>query len=185
MCSLKSICTEFHSCTTKSATTIIDFDVIKNAYCKQHAIQPYWKSVDGVCTKKDNSLFLFIEKKSWTQFFQNQKDLNSTKIVDQSLKFSLQKKYEHSVNICENIIEQRNIFSNENHGFVFFTDIPSNASPIEILNYKLHLLGSTASYVSNEKIIQAQNASKIQIEEVVCSKRFYKHCKDFDEFINE
>lgn len=185
MCSLKSVCTEYHSCSSKSTTKVIDFDVIKNEYCKQHAIQPNWKSVDGVCAKKDNSLFLFVEKKSWTQFFLNQKDSSDINIVDQSLKFGLEEKYEKSVTICENIIGQGNIFTNDNHAFIFFTDIPSNANSIEVLNYKLNLLGLTASYVSNEKIIQAQNASKIQMEKVVCSKRFYKFCRNFDKFINE
>lgn len=180
MCSLKSQCTYFSTCGVKSATKVIDFDEIKNEYCKINAIHPLWKSVDGVCANQNDSLFLFIEKKSWSQFFAHQEH-SEERILEQANNFSLDEKYEKSVKICSNIIDQKNLFTENNHAFLFFSDINPDTSPLAALQYNLNMLAGTSTELKEIAI----GASHKEVAKVKCKKRRFVFCRDFDNFISQ
>lgn len=178
LCSLKSQCTSFSTCGTKSTTKVIDFDEVKNEYCRNNAISPLWKSVDGVCAKQNDSLFLFIEKKSWSQFFRHQEH-SKERIIKQANDFSLNEKYEKSIEICSNIVGQTNLFTEDNHAFLFFSDINPDTSPLTAFQYNLNMLAGT----STEIIKLAIGASLQEICNVKCKKRRFVFCRDFDSYV--
>ena len=178
MCSQKSQCTIFSTCSAKSVTKVIDFDKIKDEYCKSNAIHPLWKSVDGVCAKQDDSLFLFIEKKSWLQFFVHQEH-SEEKVSEQANDFSLNDKYEKSVEICSKITGQMNLFTEDNHAFLFFSDINPDDSPLIALQYNLNMLAGTSTDIK----AFAVETTHQEIDKVKCKKRRYVFCRNFDNFI--
>lgn len=181
VCRLKSVCTSFFSCAQKSKIPVVDFDEVKDAYCLANRIHPKRKSVDAICAKRDDSLLLFVEKKSWSQYFAHQ-PLDQNHIIQQSSDFCFQKKYEDSINICCAICQQSDLFTEGNHAFVFLTD-ENLSDPLKNLTGNLNILGTTSS-VENAKI-WASGASYAQLKTVSCDKRFVKYCKDFDSFVNE
>lgn len=180
MCMLKSQCTSFSTCGAKSVTKVIDFDEIKNEYCRINAIHPMWKSVDGVCAKQNDSLFLFIEKKSWSQFFAHQEH-SEGRVLEQANDFSLNEKYEKSVEICNSIIGQNDLFTEDNHAFLFFSDINPDTSPLTAFQYNLNMLAGTSTEIQSSAI----SASNQEIEKVTCKKKRFVFCRDFDRFMNE
>ena len=179
MCSLKATCVNFGGCTSKSSTKVIDFDEVKNEYCSVNSINPLWKSVDGVCATRSDSLFLFIEKKSWTKFFKYQEH-SEKRIVEQANDFCLNEKYSKSVEICRNVVGQQKIFTEDNHAFLFYSDINPNISPLIAFQYNLNMLANTSTAIQ----MFAVNASKRKIESVTCKKRFFVFCNDYDNYIN-
>ena len=179
MCSQKSKCTIFSTCRAKSVTKVIDFDAVKNEYCKNNKEHSLCKSVDGVCAKQDDSLFLFIEKKSWSQFFANQKH-SEERVLEQANDFSLNKKYEESIKICSSIIGQKDVFTEDNHAFLFFSDINPDVSPLTALQYNLNMLAGTSTEIKEIAI----KASHTEISKVKCKKRRFVFCHDFDNFMS-
>lgn len=181
VCSLKSVCTSFSACGQKSKISVVDFDEVKDAYCQTCGIHPKLKSVDAICAKQDGSLLLFVEKKSWSQYFAHQ-PLDRNHIMQQTSEFCFQKKYEDSVNICCAICQQVDLFTEENHAFVFLTD-EDLSDPVKNLVGNLNILGVSSSIESAK--IWAGDASYHQLETVSCKKRFVRYCKDFDSFVSE
>lgn len=178
MCSLKSQCTFFSACGAKAVTKVIDFDEVKNEYCRINAVNPLWKSVDGVCAKQNDSLFLFIEKKSWSQFFAHQPHTEE-RVSEQANDFLLNVKYEKSVEICNNIVGQGNLFTEDNHAFLFFSDINPDASPLTAFQYNLNMLAGTSTEIK----AFAVGASYREIAKVKCKKRRFVFCRDFDNYV--
>jgi hypothetical protein len=180
VCKLKSVCTSFQSCSSKSTTTVVNFDKVKEKYCEANRIHPKLKSVDAICAKQDDSLFLFVEKKSWSQYFKHQA-LEQNDIMQQSSNFGFQRKYEDSVKICCNICCSKDLFTDENHAFVFLTD-ENFENPVQSIMGNLNILAATSSIEFAK--IWASEASNNQLKTVLCQKRFVRYCKNFDSFIN-
>lgn len=178
VCEIKARCACYHSCSQKQTAEVLDFDKVKEKYCSAKKMQNPLKSVDAVCVKGDGSLFFFVEKKSWTQFFRWNSSCNEQSIQDASDNFSFQKKYDDSVQICRGISECECCLTNDNHAFLFLTDV-ENEGGIQSFAANLAALATTASVLESKAVGQSNS----QLERLSCDKKRYVFCKDFDGFV--
>lgn len=64
VCELHKPCLRTPKCGTKQRSQLIDFDRVKETYCKNNKL-PALSSVDGLAVTDKNKIFFFVEIKSW------------------------------------------------------------------------------------------------------------------------
>lgn len=169
-------------CGTESHNSAINFDAVKEYYCRQRHIRSM-ASVDAVMHKSD--LFLFVEIKSWKNFEQYQikptdsEAVRKQKIEDKAKKFKLKKKVESSMAICSELSKDTHLFDNMRVLYVLMTDIDTVVDPMDRFRARL---GSLSYKAVN--MLHFNDASMSELKTVGMDVR-YVFCRKFDDFYNE
>lgn len=169
-------------CGKESNYSVINFDSVKEYYCKQNKIKSL-ASVDAVMYKK--TIFLFVEIKSWKNFerYQLRKSdsdvIRKKKIVDQTKKFKLKEKIVESMTICCEITKDQKLFNKMPVMYVLITDINTIQDPLTRFRARLGLLSYT-SY----NLLNCINATMNVLRTVGMNTRIVC-CRQFDQFYKE
>lgn len=185
ICHLHKPCDGHPLCKTISNTPVVDFDYIeKKLATGNRSLMP---SCDGVALSNDHSVFCFVEIKGWEKFVSRKiSDANSpseedmAKVDVQAAKYDLKGKLMHSINDCEVVTRQKDLFPRIPYAYVIVTDINSEKEAIEDFAENLSSLAETASVWTycDEKM------KEILKDVDVAVKKVYAHCREFDAVIS-
>ena len=185
ICHLHKPCDGHPLCKTTSNTPVVDFDYIeKRLATGSRRTMP---SCDGVTLNKDHSVFCFVEIKGWEKFVSfNISDAVSlsegdrTKVDEQVATYDLKGKLMQSINDCEVVTGQKDLFPRIPYAYVIVTDINSEKEAIEDFAANLSSLAETASVWTycDEKMKELLNEVDIAV------KKVYAHCREFDAVIS-
>lgn len=178
---------ECNRCPIKQNTVLLNFDAVKNLYCKNHKIKKTLSSADGVIySKNKDNMFYFIEIKSAQEVLDNPKsNFSQGKITIQGQAKEFIKKSSsklpHSIQICEGFVKQTNLFQEDNlqTGFVFVTDIDTKTQPENSIVMNLHRLREEDNYKQSFNKYMRDNMSNIPNR--FHTSLYYTYCQKFDD----
>lgn len=185
VCSLHKPCKGHPLCCSTSITEVLDFDAVeKELAMGKRSNLP---SCDGVTLNLEQSVFCFVEIKGWNEFVKhniNVVDARLTedsrkKIEEQAERYNLRGKLAHSMDVCEEIANDSELFLKLPFLYVIVTDIENNISAVEDIATNLSLLAETSSVWAF-----CDNAMKKQMDTLDGTvMKVYTHCRDFDDCI--
>lgn len=145
-----------NSCCKELDYKIIDFDEVKDIYCKQNK-KPSMASCD--CLDVSHNRIDFIEMKGFENFKKYNTPLNKEVINNQIGKFDFEKKLKDSNRILNSISNENSIdLTKTKKRYFIATDLNINDNPLETLNMTLIFLSHTSSddvtihRILNEKV---------------------------------
>lgn len=185
ICYLHKPCKTGRKCSTGSSWPVIDFDKIKDVYCKCKK-KGSLSSVDGYT--HNNNIFCFVEIKGWNEFLQhNILKLNQAKITKQANRYDFKKKLLESAEICRQSVHDENLFKEQSLAAIILTDIDttlfSNFEPgLLSFNTNLQLLSQ-----KEVKIEDICNTSIRKRMDTIPSEfnQYYISCWDFDRLMRK
>ena len=185
ICHLHKPCDGHPLCKTTSVTPVVDFDYIeKKLATGNRSTMP---SCDGVSLNNDHSVFCFVEIKGWEKFVSyniadavSPSEGDRTKVDEQVATYDLKGKLMQSINDCEVVTGQKDLFPQIPYAYVIVTDINSEKEAIEDFAANLSSLAETASVWTycDEKMKEILNEVDIAV------KKVYAHCREFDAVIS-
>jgi hypothetical protein len=185
ICHLHKPCDGHPLCKTTSNTPVVDFDNIeKKLATGNRSTMP---SCDGVTLNNDHSVFCFVEIKGWEKFMlYNISDADTlsqgdrTKVDEQVATYDLKGKLMQSINDCEVVTGQKDLFPRIPYAYVIVTDINSEKEAIKDFAANLSSLAETASVWT-----YCEEKMKEILKEVdIAVKKVYAHCREFDAVIS-
>ena len=176
ICYAEQACLRNGFCTHSQSIRVINFDSVKDEFCKGYPEKP--SSVDVICVSGTDKVFYFVELKGWKKYIENvSKQKHTPKDTVEGYKLS--KKLSDSQNICKQIASNKELFSDIPIRFLLVTDIETKTHGIESFHSLLNQLGETSSNIYLECLQLARNTLDLEIG----IDRDYISCQDFDEFI--
>lgn len=186
ICQLHHPCKANISCSHRNQTIIIDFDHIKDLYCKG---QEPLASVDAIYKDKE---LLFIEIKGWKKYLEyHYHNITEKEIKEQIIKYKLEKKLQDSLSILVTLVDKAKLgdpqlFKSFPKQYIIVTDISIENDPLEKLAENLTFLATFSSGLSICKDVTAEQIELFpsdKFSEYNISGPFLVYCKDFDRFI--
>ena len=175
-------------CGNESQKPAINFDAVKEHYCREHSLGNPLSSVEAVLCKDD--VFLFVEIKSWQNFERYQIKATDSpeeikrKTEEKALEFNLKGKIDDSMTICRDIARDKTRDKDALDGmrliYVLLTDVATVVDPMLKFRARMGLLSYTATNVT-----YYTSASMKALEQVKKSVTVrYKYCQNFDRFFD-
>ena len=122
LCRLHSLCQSDYHCNRPTKTPVINFDKIKEQYCKKRNIIYMPPSVDAISISQSGNTFCFIELKSWVKYLVHTKHDISTGSINRQLKrYHFREKLQSSMKICTEMSD-RDFFKVNNFAYLIVTD---------------------------------------------------------------
>lgn len=183
VCELHKPCLRTPKCGTKQRSQLIDFDRVKETYCKNNKL-PALSSVDGLTVTDKNKVFFFVEIKSWENVITHpvsgrHADLNVIEKTAREYAQDLAKKLNESQKICCDITKVADLFASEiKPALVFVTDIEVKTNPIAALAETLTTIAASASTLKTYCNTQ-MNASLENLRKKI--DVYYTTCRNFDQ----
>ncbi len=186
ICDLHKPCQD-KKCISKSKLRVVDFDEVKDFYCKQHALDPS-KSVDALYLSS-NTLF-FIEIKGWKRYLQYN-DFNKEDVNGQIEKYRFSDKYYDSYNILVKYMNDANVLESDiknfcalDKFFVVVTDVSSNDDPVQYILNTFNFFAEASiseAYCYNKlsEYIKNIDFAAISVDNKPI-KQAVIYCRDFD-----
>lgn len=181
ICHLHKPCDGHPLCKIASVRPVVDLDYIeKKLATGNRSTEP---SCDGVTLSTDHSVFCFVEIKGWEKFVSfkisdaaSPSEDDRIKVDKQVANYDLKGKLMHSIDDCEVITGQKDLFPRIPYAYVIVTDINSEQESIDDFAANLSSLAETASVWTycDEKMKEILNDVDIAV------KKVYAHCRDFD-----
>ena len=181
ICHLHKPCDGHPLCTTTSSTPVIDFDYIETKLATGN--RGTMSSCDGVALSDDHSVFCFVGIKGWEKFVSynisdtvSPSEKEKSKIIKQVAGYDLKGKLMNSINDCEVITGECDLFPRIPYAYVIVTDINSDKAAIDDIAAMLSSLAETASVWTycDEKM------KEILKEVDIIVRKVYAHCREFD-----
>lgn len=173
ICYTDKSCLRNGFCTHVQSTKVINFDKVKDDFCKGQSEKP--ASVDAICISGSDKVFYFIELKGWKKYLETQsKQRRSPQETVEGYKLSA--KLSDSQRLCERLTSSSKLFADIPIRFLLVTDIDTKTHGIESFHSMLNQLGQTSTNIYLDCLQLARNTleSEIKIE------REYISCKEFD-----
>lgn len=188
ICDVKAQCVQYASCSSKSTSSILDFDKTAETYKTEKGLLNTPPTVDAIAIDSSNSLLILIEKKTWGAFFiRPQKgvvgNLQSAALA-KIPSYNLQGKYQSTRDICEHITNVPDLFDSLPHVFVFLTEL-SDEDPTGGFATMMGNLASTSSIVDYQTQKILVGAMTSHLATVSCSNSRYLYCQELDDFIKD
>lgn len=190
ICDIKTKCAKYSTCMQKSSSSVLDFDGAAQTYRNEKKLSMTPPSVDAIAVDKGHSLFILIEKKTWSHFFTKPQkgvtgDLMSAAIAKVS-SYDLQGKYSSTRDICEHIAKEPDLFISLPHVFVFLTEFSDKSldptGGFATMLGNLSISSSDNDYEIPKKVV---GAMKAHLKTVSCKKSRYLSCIELDAFIDD
>ena len=170
-------------CGTKQRSRLIDFDRVKETYCKNNKL-PTLSSVDGLAVTDKNKIFFFVEIKSWENVITHpitgkQANLNVIEKTAHKYAQELAKKLNESQKICCDITKVADLFTSKvKTALIFVTDIEVKNNPVAALAETLTTIAASASTLKTYCNAQ-MNANLENLRKKI--DVYYTTCRNFDE----
>ena len=169
-------------CGKESGKDVVDFDAVKELYCRKENIHPTWQSVDAVLSKDE--IFLFVEIKGWRNFdiFQlkdeGSEEDKKNMVAAQTKSFKLKEKIDCSVKICQSLSKNEKLFEQIPTMYVLVTDVETVVDPLVRLRAQLGVLAYKAVNIPlyTKASLKELNALGMNVR--------YKSCREFDSFFD-
>lgn len=186
VCLLHKPCKERPMCGTTSTVEVLDFDAVEKELAKGRRSR--FPSCDGVTLNPAHSFFCFVEIKGWKEFVERNiddpEDLSEDDkqmIIEKAEKYNLEGKLKSSMDDCEEIAGDRDLFLRIPFVYVIVTDISTDMDAAKDIAANLSILAETASvWTFCDENMRRQMGS---IDDKV--QKVYTHCRDFDTCIRE
>ena len=185
VCILHKPCKGNPLCSTTSTSEVLDFDAVEKELARgKRSNRP---SCDGVTLNIERSIFCFVEIKGWKEFVKRNinmadatlSEADKKKIKDKVDSYNLKGKLEQSMDDCEEIANDSNIFLRIPFIYIIVTDIENDRNAVEDIATNLSLLAETASVWTF-----CDNCMKKQMNTLDDTvTKVYTHCRDFDDCI--
>lgn len=131
-------------CDHKQRHCMLNFDEVKNVYCRNNGITPC-KSVDGL-SYNDNGILFFIEIKGWNLYSRYANPKNEQDVKNKVVKYGLSNKLYDSLKICKKIHKDREDRIDVPLVYLVVSDIKNEG--IESIEINLSLLAGISSRFS-------------------------------------
>lgn len=188
VCDMHSACSpdkhKTYMCAGKKGSRypIIDFDKVKEAYCKTNSLKST-KSIDALALSPSGSRLCLIELKSWMMILEppvqsGRSSATPTDVKAQSAKYAsaLPSKLSSSIALCRAIANDPALFSHLAIDYILLTDIDTEADAIGGFASNLSALAGTGS-----KLIPLCNRlSRDIMAGITDADTHYWHCRDLD-----
>ncbi|MEZ3591737.1 MAG: hypothetical protein K1V84_11940 [Muribaculaceae bacterium] len=188
VCDLHSACSpvkhKTYMCEGKKGSRypMIDFDRIKERYCKANSLKSI-KSIDALALSPSKSRLCLIELKSWLMVLEppvesKRSPATPTDVEAQTTKYSsaLPTKLASSITLCREITDDPTLFTDLAIDYILVTDIDTDTDAIEGLLSNLSALAGTGS-----KLIPLCNRlSRDIMSGITNADTHYWHCRDLD-----
>lgn len=176
ICGVDKACRLNKRCSVVQSYPVIDFDGVKDCYCRGYCPTP--ASVDAVCVGGKRKYFCFVELKGWKSYLEHI-DKQKRSVNETINKYNLSGKLFASKKLCEEITGLTDLFDNLPLVFILVTDIDINVSPMASFTNMLQSLAQT----STSKHYECVNGSKKMLKSEIKIQHDYVYCKDFDKHI--
>ena len=185
VCLLHKPCKGHPLCSTTSTTEVLDFDAVEKELARGK--RSNLPSCDGVTLNSERSVFCFVEIKGWKEFVKrnvNVADANMSEddkkiIEDKARSYNLKGKLVQSMDDCEEIANDPDLFLKLPFVYIIVTDIENDRSAAEDIAANLSLLAETASVWTF-----CDDSMKKQMDTLGDTvMKVYTHCRDFDDCI--
>lgn len=187
ICDVKAKCKQYHTCSNRSKSHVLDFDEAAHVYQKQKALPKTPKSVDAIAINTAEDLLILIEKKTWEYFLERLPSMDKIEqeeaALDKLSSYDLQEKYRSTREICEYITNEAGLFQSLPHVFVFLSELSDN-DPMAGFVSMLSILAHTSSNIDYEIQYAIVNGMKQKLESVACQRSRYLNCMELDLFID-
>lgn len=121
LCRLHSLCQITDHCSTPVSTPVINFDKIKEEYCRSKGIIHMPPSVDAITISASGDTFCFIELKSWVKYLLYTKGVDADSINRQVKRYHFREKLQASMQICTEMSDP-DFFRVNNYAYLIVTD---------------------------------------------------------------
>lgn len=183
ICQIHSACSpikeKHYMCTSpKSWAPVLDFDSVKTKTDSEHGIESR-KSVDAVIASPSNSVFCFVEMKSWHLVLTHHG--NETKIRKKAQKYEsdLPEKLAKSIEICKQVTQDNDVFNDCPILYILVTDIPVTNNKENGLSNIYSNLTALAGSSSNLNMLCNQLSKNIMNHIPKVETRYWE-CREFD-----
>lgn len=185
ICLLHKPCKGNPLCSTTSTSEVLDFDAVEKELARGR--RSNLPSCDGVTLNIERSVFCFVEMKGWKEFVMRNINVDDAtlseddkkKIEDQVDRYNLKGKLEQSMDDCEEIAHDSDLFQRLPFIYIIVTDIENDRNAAEDIAANLSLLAETASVWTF-----CDNSMKKQMNTLDDTvMKVYTHCRDFDDCI--
>nr|WP_307986467.1 hypothetical protein [uncultured Prevotella sp.] len=172
VCMVDTSCKKNGFCPDVQAYPVLDFDEIKNDFCRGTITL---SSVDAVCVGELQKYFCFVELKGWERYIKyiGKQRKSVAKTVSG---YNLEGKLKDSQKLCMEIVADSVIFSDMPVFFLLVTDIDVKSHGIEALAEMLDVLGETSTDIYSQCISES---GKVLDSEILIGHK-YIYCKEFD-----
>lgn len=186
ICDVKAFCMGYITCSKKSNHKIVDFDDLAKDYGSINKCDTP-SSVDALALVLDESQLVLIEKKTWEQWFAHltdyeKKDSNSA-INKKIGGYQLDKKYEGTQIVINQIVKESNLFDNLPHSFVFLSELSENDAMIDLAGM-LSSLAFTSSKIDYSIRKQIVGEMKKHVKSSGCGNSRYLNCMELDDYLD-
>lgn len=175
ICDLHKPCVGNRKCISVKRTKVLDFDKVKDSYCKRKKITSL-KSVDAITFYK--SKFVYVELKGWEDFIANNKLITTSKINKQIGRFKFSEKYNDSKTIIESTLNNPLKDNGYEEWYFVVTDIETEINPLSVIQQNLNNLANE-DFANVLSCINSGMISKITTT-ISTVKTVYCQCKNFD-----
>lgn len=152
---------------------MLNFDAVKNFYCKEKGVSPY-KSADGLSYNESGILFI-IEIKGWELYKKYGRPETKQAVKDKVSKYRLSTKLSDTLMICKDVLSEMDTEIVLPVVYLVVSDVKENA--VEDLEATLLVLSETSSDFSH--IYGEEIESQLsEISDVDCG--FVADCREID-----
>lgn len=176
VCMVDTSCKKNGFCPDVQVYPVLDFDEIKNDFCKGTITL---SSVDAVCVGELQKYFCFVELKGWEKYIKY-KDKQRKSIAKTVSGYNLEGKLKDSQKLCMEIVADSNIFTDMPVIFLLVTDIDVKSHGIEAIDEMLEVLGETSTDIYSQCISES---GKVLDSEILIEHE-YISCKEFDKIMS-
>ena len=181
LCRLHSLCQSASFCAKPVSTPVINFDKIKELYCKKKGIIHMPPSVDAISISHSGNTFCFIELKSWVKYLLYTKDVNADSINRQVNRYHFREKLEASIAICSEMSDP-DFFNVNDFAYLIVTDAQAQLRIDAARSFAMAMfsLAETSSQCWRPECIAATNRAISKFHGINVR---HISCQDFDKVL--
>lgn len=183
LCRLHSLCQNGDCCLSPSAVPVINFDKIKEDYCRRLGIIQMPPSVDAVTISHSGATFCFVELKSWVKYLIYSKDVDGQSIERQVRRYHFREKLEASMAICTEMSDP-DFFRVNDYAYLIVTDAEADIKVDAARSFAMAMF-TLAETSSRKWRPQCADATQRAISKFRGIKVRHVSCQEFDKVLAE
>lgn len=176
LCDVHSLCQHGHKCAVPSKIPVVNFDRVKEEYCKRNGLILMPPSVDAITLSGDGMKLCFVELKSWLKYLAYTKEVSSETIHRQVKKYKFLEKLEASMNICATFADEE-FFDRNEYAYIIVTDADAELETNPVRNFAMNMfaLAETSCRRWRPECVKATNEavskmSGVNVRHVSCQQ---------------
>nr|MBD5377844.1 hypothetical protein [Bacteroides sp.] len=176
LCKIEKGCRTVPQCHTGSTYSVLDFDSVKDKFCKGR--EPL-SSVDALTINPDKSTLLLVEIKSWKKaaihpITKKEADEESLKQTAEKFKCTLSKKIRNSFEILNELTGLPQAATDLNWAVIFVSDL--DTEPLSQFLANMSVLAAFPTEISKK----CNDLTNLMLGELPNVKTYHTGCHEFD-----